>query len=791
MKTAIGFLLLCLSPLALSQSGSPWVEQVSGLSAGLGVVALHAADSNTVWAAFGVTSPVVGGSRTYARTTNGGTTWISGTIAAAPTSYGLGSVFAFDANKAWVTMWSWQTTGGILGTTDGGLTWTQDPTSFKTAGGWPDFIHFFDANNGVCVGDPTNGYFEIYTTSNAGASWSRVPQANIPAPVSGEKGLTGPFFAAAGNSLWFPTSALGTGRIFRTTDKGLTWSLVMYPGIAAGWYPAIAFQDENVGIGNGDWGDVKKTTDGGSTWTAIPTSPSLKLGIAFLKSVPHRPGMYVASASLQYNSLARKLLYGTFYTLDEGVHWTIASASTSTVESTPDLAFSSPTSGWRGDLSPNIFKWTVPSGRFAGVHPDSLVFDTLEVGRRSDTIAVDFMNYGSDPVTLSSISTLGAEFTVTQQPTLPSTIPSLGSVRVELCYSPSTSGTHRDSLVFVSNASNASRASLYLEGSGVVFHPAENGKMYAASASLYSINAATHTPTTIGSLGSIQFGGLTIHPKTNVLHGSVAGATTTTVYRVCCATALTGVAKTFPVGNMQAIAFNHDGELYGASTSGRLYRLNLATGDTIGIGTAPGVAYGSIAFSPSGKLWASVNSGSSGKDAIYTVNTTTGAATQVGSTGDNTYNPAIFMDQSGVLYGLKAINTRTPNIVIRIDTVNGKGDSLFSTGMKGITSMTMLSFTSGVAISPDPVPTGFRLGQNYPNPFNPTTTIRYALPHRSHVTLTVFNTLGQQVAQLINGDIDAGYHEIQFNATNLASGVYFYRIQAGSYVETKTLCLVK
>jgi len=103
MKTAIGFLLLCLSPLALSQSGSPWVEQVSGLSAGLGVVALHAADSNTVWAAFGVTSPVVGGSRTYARTTNGGTTWISGTIAAAPTSYGLGSVFAFDANKAWVT----------------------------------------------------------------------------------------------------------------------------------------------------------------------------------------------------------------------------------------------------------------------------------------------------------------------------------------------------------------------------------------------------------------------------------------------------------------------------------------------------------------------------------------------------------------------------------------------------------------------------------------------------------------------------------------------------------------
>jgi hypothetical protein len=59
------------------------------------------------------------------------------------------------------------------------------------------------------------------------------------------------------------------------------------------------------------------------------------------------------------------------------------------------------------------------------------------------------------------------------------------------------------------------------------------------------------------------------------------------------------------------------------------------------------------------------------------------------------------------------------------------------------------------------------------------------------VTLTVFNTLGQQVAQLVNGDIDAGNHEIQFNATNLASGVYFYRIQAGSYVETRKLCLIR
>jgi hypothetical protein len=85
----------------------------------------------------------------------------------------------------------------------------------------------------------------------------------------------------------------------------------------------------------------------------------------------------------------------------------------------------------------------------------------------------------------------------------------------------------------------------------------------------------------------------------------------------------------------------------------------------------------------------------------------------------------------------------------------------------------------------------FALDQNYPNPFNPTTTIRYSLPGRVQVTLSVYNTLGQQVARLISGERAAGTHEVQFNASGLASGVYFYRLQAGSYTETKKLLLVR
>ncbi len=85
----------------------------------------------------------------------------------------------------------------------------------------------------------------------------------------------------------------------------------------------------------------------------------------------------------------------------------------------------------------------------------------------------------------------------------------------------------------------------------------------------------------------------------------------------------------------------------------------------------------------------------------------------------------------------------------------------------------------------------FNLAQNYPNPFNPTTSIQYWLPERLHVTLSVFNTLGQAVATLANEYEEAGSHEVKFDGTGLASGVYFYRLQAGSYIETKKLLLLR
>jgi len=89
------------------------------------------------------------------------------------------------------------------------------------------------------------------------------------------------------------------------------------------------------------------------------------------------------------------------------------------------------------------------------------------------------------------------------------------------------------------------------------------------------------------------------------------------------------------------------------------------------------------------------------------------------------------------------------------------------------------------------LPDSYEIHQNFPNPFNPTTNISYALPEPSHVRLDVFNVIGQRIATLLNENREAGVHQVTFDASGLASGIYLYRIQTDTFVETRRMMLVK
>jgi hypothetical protein len=118
-----------------------------------------------------------------------------------------------------------------------------------------------------------------------------------------------------------------------------------------------------------------------------------------------------------------------------------------------------------------------------------------------------------------------------------------------------------------------------------------------------------------------------------------------------------------------------------------------------------------------------------------------------------------------------------------------------STGWAVGTSGRILKTTNGGILAIEPisseVPGKYSLSQNYPNPFNPSTKIRFAVPSSGNVNLEIFDNLGREKTKLLNEELRAGIYEIEFNAVNFPSGIYFYRITTGGFTDTKKMVLIK
>ena len=151
---------------------------------------------------------------------------------------------------------------------------------------------------------------------------------------------------------------------------------------------------------------------------------------------------------------------------------------------------------------------------------------------------------------------------------------------------------------------------------------------------------------------------------------------------------------------------------------------------------------------------------------------------------------------SGTLFGLQVNGA-----LIDIDPTTGAGTVIGPSGISGASAITMSPGKSPTDVggnAADAAPAAFRLDQNYPNPFNPTTEIGFHVPAGQagsagsrHVTLTVYDMLGRELAVLVDERKASGSYSVEFNASRFASGVYLYRLSAGSFVQTKKMILAR
>ena len=144
------------------------------------------------------------------------------------------------------------------------------------------------------------------------------------------------------------------------------------------------------------------------------------------------------------------------------------------------------------------------------------------------------------------------------------------------------------------------------------------------------------------------------------------------------------------------------------------------------------------------------------------------------------------IDMRGVTYPVKV---RVEGVDIRLQDVTGKE---INTNIRSGEEVAVNNpGINKLMVSEELIPDKYSLEQNYPNPFNPTTTIKFALPEAAEVTLTIYNTLGQKVAELVNSKLEAGYYTYQWNGRNTATGMYIYELRTGNYVSVKKMMLIK
>lgn len=681
--------------------------------------------------------------------------WMTSTVS---TNNNLNAVYMIDQNTGVIVGHA----GTILLTTNGGANWTT-----KTSNTFFDLyaVYFVNSNTGYASGD--GGI--VLKTVNGGNTWSTV-NTGINASVL--------------NGIYFTNSSTGVisgwyGIIMRTTNSGSSWSQ-----ISSGTninLMGMGFKNANTGLIVGLSGKTLRTTNGGSSWTSISSGTSSDLFAVYL--INNDKGLSAGELGAMRKSTNGGSSWssqssGTSRWLS-GIHFVDVSTGTIVGDNGTIRRSSDNGANFKAQVS-NTSDW------LRGVHFTSI------------THGVAVGDFG----TIRRTTTGG--WLLPQQPnqTAPGNNSTCQPLTVRLDWNavPDPIAFYRVQVSLTSNFSstlidvNNINATLYDIPSGALNL---NTKYYwrVMATNEVGVGEWSNTrnfTTVVPSPGPTNLT-TPLNNATNVTLTPTlnwADATNTIEYELQVSTDSTFSNLVVSVDTLSNSEYTIPAGLLDNST----WYYWRARGRSLceGGDWSEEWTFRTAVELPSAPVLVSPPSGTVGLNLTFNtdwLDIASAESFRIQISSDSTFSTTE-LDSAG----LTASNFSIPSGVLssftwyywRVNAVNEAGAGPYSEVWN---FQTML--VTGLNINTTEIPQVFALNQNYPNPFNPMTTIGFDIPEASDVSLTIYNSVGQEVKQLVNNQLQAGRYNYSFDASSLPSGIYFYRIKANTFVETKRMVLIK
>ncbi len=435
--------------------------------------------------------------------------------------------------------------------------------------------------------------------------------------------------------------------------------------------------------------------------------------------------------------------------------------------------------------------------QFAYVNKKNIDFGEYEIGKGNVEKQVVVKNYGNQSLNVNSVSVNDAQLSLSTFPSLPVQLNAYDSVVVGITFTPQTPGFIKDSLKVETNDSDNPEMFVKIKARAFEIAPADLNKLYACTTSttqpskLLLLDETNGQATEIGDVEYVNVSSLTVNPESNEIFGLIKTTDYSQILKLNAAGGDGHYVMDLPTV-FSAISFYSGSAFYGVTTEKKLYSIAYPSLDTTFVMDLPAIPLTLAYNSFDGTLWFSTRTGiRTGK--IYKIDLNSKSVKEVASL-DVLVNDMCF-DDSGDLFALYGSST----YLTVIDTATGVNYDIGKTGkirVKGLAIKGDITVSAVGNDNSDVTPVDFQLAQNHPNPFNPSTKISFTVPVKADVELSVYNLLGQKIVTLAKGEMNAGSYEVNFNASNLGSGTYFYKIVAkGSngkiYQDVKKMVLLK